>query len=212
MIKFYGVFQLVKVHKEDKTKNGDKTVSFTAASNRGEDKTDFKFFKMFGNNAEYFIRNLQKDNEGKYKSRKMMIEGYVETYTDNQEVVCTANIKKDKIPEQAGFLKADLKIKAKQTIQVQKDIYKVTHFEFVDKKKDQEIEVLINDEMESFDYTDEDEDIEVDNEESVKLTNTIKSTSNSKSSSSRKSSSKNIAKEIDEALVNLQNIDMLPKV
>ena len=47
MIKYYGVFQLVKVTKEGKTKNGEKMVYFTAASQRSKEDTDFKLFKMF---------------------------------------------------------------------------------------------------------------------------------------------------------------------
>lgn len=196
MIKFYGVFQLVKVHKEDKTKKGDTTVYFTAATSRGEDKTDFKFFKMIGQNADFLLRNLQKDSEGKYKSRKMMIEGYVETYNYNEEVECIANLKKDKIPEQAGYLKVDLKIKAKQTIQSQRDTYVVKHFEFVDKKKDADIEVLINDEIE---FGDNEDDVVVNNEEAK---------GNSKAVSN-KASSKNIKNEIESALLNLNNLSVI---
>lgn len=195
MIKFYGVFQLVKIHKEDKTKKGDTMVYLTAASNRGEDKTDFKFFKIYGKNAEFLLRNLQKDDKGKYKSRKMFLEGYVETYMDNQEVECTANLKKEKVPEQAGFLKVDLKIKAKTTVQVQRDTYIVNHFEFVDKKKDMDVEVLINDEIE-FEYN-EDDDVS---------SNTSQKTM---SSSEIKKEAKDVSKGLNDAFKSLDNLKMI---
>lgn len=196
MIKFYGIFQLVKINKEDKTKKGDTMVYFTAASNRGEDKTDFKFFKMYGQNADFLLRNLQKDDKGKYKSRKMMIEGYVETYMDNQEVECTANLKKDKVPEQAGFLKVDLKIKAKTTVQVQRDTYVVNHFEFVDKKKEMDVEVLINDEIE-FEYNDDDEVAISDNNKQVKTSSEVKR------------EAKSVSNGLNDAFKSLDNLKMI---
>ena len=108
MINFYGVFQLVKVHKEDKTKRGDTVVYFTAATKRTEQDTDFKFFKMFGNDADFFLRNLIKDSDGKYKSRKMFIHGYVSTYYDNEEVKCTASLTPEHIPQQLGYINKNI--------------------------------------------------------------------------------------------------------
>lgn len=150
MINYYGVFQLVKVHNEDKTKRGDTVVFFTAASRRTEKDSDFKFFKMFGNEADFFLRNLLKGDDGKYKSRKMMIHGYVETYTENREVKCTANLTPQHIPQQLGFLNKNIRIDAKTTTKVEKDIYIVKNFEFVDTPKDMDIEVVVNDDMTEF--------------------------------------------------------------
>lgn len=202
MIKFYGVFQLVKVVKEDKTKKGDSIVYFSAASNRGEDKTDFKFCKIVGSNADFMLRNLLKDDKGKYKSRKMMLEGYVETYTDNQEVECTANLKKEQIPQQAGFLKSDLKIKAKTTIQVPKDIYIVKHLEFVDKKKEMDVEVMINDDI--VEYT------SGEYEKEVAATKQEKNISQQKLNI--KQESKGISNSINDAFEALGNLKMIDEL
>jgi hypothetical protein len=147
MINYYGIFQLVKVHKEDKTRKGDTVVYFTAATRRTEKDTDFKFFKVYGQDADYMLRNLIKGEDGKYKSRKMHLQGYVETYNENQEVKCTANLKPEHIPEQLGFLNKVITINAKTTTQVQRDTYVVKHLEFVDKQNDMDIEVVINDDL-----------------------------------------------------------------
>lgn len=147
MIKFYGVFQLVKVIKEDKTKKNDSIVYFSAASRRTDKETDFKLFKIFGDQADFFIRNLAKDNDGKYQSRRMFIEGYVETYTSNRDVSCIAELTPDLIPQQIGLLKQGITVKAKTTIRVDQDTYVVRHMEFVDKPKDNGIEIILNSEM-----------------------------------------------------------------
>ena len=189
MIFFNGIFQLVKVHKESKTQKGDTIVYFTGASQRAEDKTDFKFFKMIGQKADFFLRNLQKNNDGKYISRKMFISGYIETYNENQEVECTASLKKDKIPEQAGYLKVDLKIKAKTQVQIQRDTLMVQNFEFVDKKKDQEVSVMIDDE------------IEIINDSPI-----IMNTSNTNNSKSKASS---VTRDLDDAMNNLSNFSVI---
>lgn len=134
MIKYYGIFQLVKVTKETKTsKSKEPMVYFTAASNRSKDESDFKLFKMYGKNVENFISNLEKEGD-KYKSRRMLIEGYVETYQEEQEVVCSCSVKKDKLPSKYGNLTSNFKVEAKTTIKVDKDIYVVSHFTFVDNK------------------------------------------------------------------------------
>lgn len=153
MINFYGVFQLVKVHKEDKTKKGDTVIYFTAATKRTEADTDFKFFKMYGNDADFFLRNLIRDSNGHYKSRKMFIHGYVSTYYDNEEVKCTASLTPEHIPQQLGYINKNIKINAKTTTKVQKDIYMVRNFEFVDSKGDNDIEVIVSDDM--TEYTNE---------------------------------------------------------
>lgn len=149
MIKFYGVFQLVKVIKEDKTKKGDTIIYFSAASKRTEKDTDFKLFKMFGDQADFFLRNLTKGNDGQYQSRKMFIEGYVETYLSNQDVACIAELAPSMIPQQIGLLKQGITVKAKTTIKISKDTYAVRHFEFVDKPKDNEVEIILNGEMQN---------------------------------------------------------------
>lgn len=133
MIKFYGVFQLVKVIKISKTKSKDLVVYFTAASNRKEDVSDFKLFKVFGKNAERFINNLEKKGEG-YKSRRMMIEGYVETYTEDKKVKCSASIKKDTFPSKYGELIKDFKVEANTIVKIDRDSYVINHFQFLDKK------------------------------------------------------------------------------
>lgn len=195
MINFYGVFQLVKVNKEDKTKkNGDTIVYFTAATNRGEDKTDFKLFKIIGRNADYMIRNLQKV-DGKYKSRKMFLQGYVETYKENKDVEVVASVKKEKIPEQIGYIKSNLKVKCTNTIQIERDTYVVRSIEFVDKKRDEEVEIYINDNeddivsVESFisDADDIEDDIE------------FKEGTNNKTN-------KNVGSEIQKAMENMDRI------
>ena len=146
MIKFNGIFQLVKVVKEDKTKKGNTKVLFTAASNRGEE-TDFKLFAMYSNNADYFIRNLTKDNDGKYMSRKMYIEGYIRTFNEQQDVTCTAEITTDMLPAEIGYLKQNVTVNASTNIKIQRDILEVQSFEFVDKSKDSKISILVNNEV-----------------------------------------------------------------
>lgn len=133
MIKFYGIFQLVKVVKVGETKNKDLMIYFTAASNRTKDTSDFKLFKVFGKNAEKLINNLEKKGDG-YKSRRMMIEGYVETYTEDRTVKCSASIKKEKFPAKYGELLKDFKVEASAVIKIQRDSYSVNHFQFLDKK------------------------------------------------------------------------------
>ena len=152
MIKFYGVFQLVKVVKEDKTRGGDTAVYFTAASRRTDKESDFKLFKIFGKDADYMLRGLTKNNDGKYNSRKMFIEGYVETYMDTQDVACTADITPDLIPVELGILKKSLTIKAKTQIKVQRDTYVVKHVEYVDKQKDNGLEIIVNSALEDVEY------------------------------------------------------------
>lgn len=149
MIKFYGVFQLVRVIKEDKTKKGDTVVFLSAASRRTDKDSDFKLLKMFGDQADFFLRNLTKGNDGQYQSRKMMVEGYVETYSSNQDVACIAELTPSMIPQQIGLLKQGITVKAKTTIKVDKDTYVVKHFEFVDKPKDNGVEIILNGEMQN---------------------------------------------------------------
>lgn len=146
MIKFNGIWQLVRVTKEDKTKKGDTFVQFVAASNRG-DESDFKLLSMYGNSADYFLRNLTKDNEGKYLSRKMYIEGHIRTYNDTQDITCTAEIKKEMIPAQIGLLKEDISVNAVTQIKVPRDVFEVSSFEFVDKPRDSSVSILVNNEV-----------------------------------------------------------------
>jgi len=144
MIEFHGVFQLVKVVKEDKTGKGNTAVYFTAATKRSDTETDFKLFKVFGQQADFMLRNLIKGNDGKYQSRKMYLTGYVETYNDNQEVTCEADVETSAIPPNIGLLKTNITIKCKTIIKVPKDIYSVRHLEFVDKPKDSGLEIIVN--------------------------------------------------------------------
>lgn len=146
MIKFYGIWQLVKVIKEDKTKKGDTFVQFVAATKRG-DETDFKLFDIFGTNADYMIRNLTKDTDGKYISRKMYIDGYVKTYNYTADIKCTADITKSMIPLEIGMLKQDITVNATTQYQIQKDIYVVSSFDFVDKPRDNNVSILVNNEI-----------------------------------------------------------------
>lgn len=149
MIKFYGIFQLVKIIKEDKTKKNDTMVYFSACSRRSDKDTDFKLFKMFGDQADFMLRNLTKGNDGNYQSRKMFIEGYVETYTANKDVSCIAELTPDLIPQQIGLLKQSITVKAKTNIKVDQDTYVVRHMEFVDKPKDTGVEIILNSEMQT---------------------------------------------------------------
>lgn len=142
MMKFYGIYQLVEVKAKDVTKSGQTVVYFIAASKRGEDKTDFFFCKMFGKNADFFLRNLAKNEEGKYKSRKMFLEGTVETFKAKREVVCLAKVNKDSINKQTGVLYNDITIKATNEIQELQYSLLVKNIEFLDKKSDIKVEVL----------------------------------------------------------------------
>lgn len=144
MIEFHGVFQLVKVVKEDKTSKGNTAVYFTAATKRSDTETDFKLFKVFGQQADFMLRNLIKGNDGKYQSRKMYLTGFVETYNDNQEVTCEADVESSAIPPNIGLLKTNITIKCKTIIKVPKDIYSIRHLEFVDKPKDNGLEIIVN--------------------------------------------------------------------
>lgn len=147
MIKFYGIFQLVKVVKIGETKKKDLMIYFTAASNRSEGVSDFKLFKVFGKNAEKFINNLEKKGDG-YKSRRMMIEGYVETYNDDKVVKCSASVKKEKLPEKYGKLIKDFKVETNAIVTIQRDAYSVTQFQFLDKKSDGSTKFIDNGEEE----------------------------------------------------------------
>lgn len=145
MIEYNGIFQLVKVVKEDKTKkSGDTVVYFTAASKRTEKDSDFKLFKIYGHNADFMLRNMTKGNDGKYQSRKMYLAGYVETYIENQDVVCEADIETSAIPPNIGLLKSNITVKCRTTIRVPKDTYVVRTLEFVDKPKDNALEIIVN--------------------------------------------------------------------
>lgn len=166
MIKFYGVFQLVKVTKEGKTKDGEKMVYFTAASRRSKEDTDFKLFRMTRKNAENFINNLERKENG-YKSRKLFIEGYVETYKEESYVEVEKKIKAGELPERYGEIIRDLKIKIKKKVPLDKDIYVVNHFEFLDSKnstsKGRNVEA---DDIEFEDYDGyDDDDSEFNNDE-----------------------------------------------
>ena len=88
-----------------------------------------------------------------------MIEGYVETYKENQEVECEVSVKKDKLPEKYGTLIKNVKVIAKTTIKVDKDVYVVNNFEFLDKKGVSEVNITdADDEDEGTYYADDDED------------------------------------------------------
>lgn len=184
MIMYYGVFQLVKVVKIGETKKKDPMVYFTAASYRDKDTSDFKLFKAFGKNAERFIKNLEKKGDG-YKSRRMMIEGYVETYTDNKEVVCSASIKKDKFPAKYGEIIKDFKVEAKATVKMERDSYVINRFQFLDKKLNGEATILDADaEDEGTTFVDDDEVDTTDN-----YMDTIENLSSKKNKSSSLASS-----------------------
>lgn len=175
MIKFYGIFQLVKVVKIGETKKKDLVVYFTAASNRSEDVSDFKLFKVFGKNAEKFINNLEKKGDG-YKSRRMMIEGYVETYTEDKVVTCSASVKKEKFPTKYGELIKDFKVEASTTIKVDRDSYVINHFQFLDKKTGGSVKYVDNGELEDDPIICDDDDSE-DEEETLMKTVESKLTS-----------------------------------
>lgn len=144
MFSFYGVCQLVSVKKIDKTKDNRTVVYFKVATNRGEDKTDFMFCKVYGNTADFFIRNLVKGEDGKYKSRKLFLDGNIETYNAKKEVECIANIKKEDLVEQYGKLYTDLKIIATTTTSENQFVFRVKELEFLDKKNEVKVAILAN--------------------------------------------------------------------
>lgn len=190
MINFYGIFQLVKVVKIGETKKKDLVVYFTAASNRAEDVSDFKLFKVFGKNAEKFINNLEKKGDG-YKSRRMMIDGYVETYVEDRTVTCSASVKKDKFPAKYGELIKDFKVETSTTIKIDRDSYVINHFQFLDKKGNGSTKYVdkSDDEDEPI-YLDDDDDSSPEDEEET-LMKTVAS-----KLSSNKNSDKNITKSV----------------
>ena len=190
MIEYHGVFQLVKVVKEDKTGKGDTAVYFTAATKRFDKDTDFKFFKVFGQQADFMLRNLIKGNDGKYQSRKMYLTGYVETYTENQEVVCEADIETSAIPPNIGLLKQNITVKCKTIIKVPKDIYMVRHLEFVDKPKDNGLEIIVNNGITQSDDT------------------VISASSGSHGASVAKETTSKANKEINDALNEFKEVDL----
>jgi hypothetical protein len=189
MIEYHGVFQLVKVIKEDKTGKGDTAVYFTAATKRFDKDTDFKFFKVFGQQADFMIRNLIKGNDGKYQSRKMYLTGYVETYTENQDVVCEADIETSAIPPNIGLLKQNITVKCKTIIKVPKDVYRVSHLEFVDRPKDNALEIIVNNGISHAD-------------------DSVVSATGSAGASAAKANTSQANKEINDALKEFKDVDL----
>lgn len=151
MLKTHGIFNLGKVIQESKTKNGDTYIMFSAATQRGE-QTDWILCKVFGRMADYFIKNLTKNNEGKYRSRKMMIEGVVEIFDQDKEIELSANVKPDAIPQHVGYLTKEIKVKVKTFEKMKECQLLVNYLEFVDKKKEDEIEIVLNDTIDSENY------------------------------------------------------------
>lgn len=190
MISFNGMFQLVKVLKEDKTRKGDTSVFFSAASHRSDKETDFKVFKVFGAQADFMLRNLVKGNDGKYQSRKMYLSGVVETYYDNQDVSCEADIEPNDITPNIGILKQNITVRCKTTLRIQKDMYSVKHLEFADRAKDSGVEIIINNGI-------------TNSNDSV-----IVGTSESKQGSSAKAATTEANKEINKALSEFKDVDI----
>lgn len=167
MINFYGDFRLVRVEKEMRTsKSNDLMIFFTAATKRTKDESDFKFFKIIGKNAERFISNLEKDNDGNYKSRYMLIDGYVETYDDVEKKAFKVNMKAKDLPSEYGRLTEDFSFTIRKKIKVNKETYVVSHFTFLDSKKSKKA-YIADDEDDEISYDgvayeeDEDEELEV---------------------------------------------------
>lgn len=151
MIKTYGIYNLGKVLSESKTKSGDSFVMFSAASKRGEN-TDWVTFKAFGRVADYFLRGMVKNNDGKYRSRKMIIEGVLETSEQDRPIELTTEISPSHIPEQLGYLRNDIKIRVK-TLEKMKDFAVIiSSLDFLDNKKENEIEVVLNESISTEDY------------------------------------------------------------
>ena len=78
---------LVKITKVGETKKGTTSVFFTVASQRRykaeSDKeyiTDYVFCKAFGPTADFLLRNVPKDENGKHISRKLAIVGTLENF------------------------------------------------------------------------------------------------------------------------------------
>lgn len=139
MIKFYGDFQLVKIIKESTTKKDTKSVMFNVASNRylGDNKkeTDFIFCQAFGKVAEALINNLPKDEEtGKYKSRRMLLEGEIKTYKTTKKEEFQKKVKPSDIPEEAGTLNTTLNILFKKPVETTETVFVVRSIHFLDNK------------------------------------------------------------------------------
>lgn len=137
MLHISGVVQLAAIVKEDETKNKDKIVYFTAFTRRG-DKDDKVFCKVYGNTAEYLIRNLIKKDNGDYKSRKLYIAGNIETYKQNRPVTIPKTVPKDALPPQLGVLKEDITIQFTKEMEEDRMMIKVSYLDFEDKKKNSE--------------------------------------------------------------------------
>lgn len=137
MLHISGVVQLAAVVKEDETKNKDKIVFFTAFTRRG-DKDDKVFCKVYGNTAEYLIRNLVRKDDGSYKSRKLYIAGNIETYKQTKPVNIPKVVPKSALPPQLGVLKEDITIHFTKEMEEDKMMIKVSFLEFEDKKKESE--------------------------------------------------------------------------
>lgn len=137
MLHVSGVVQLAAIVKEDETKNKDKIVYFTAFTRRG-DKDDKVFCKVYGNTAEYLIRNLIKKDDGSYKSRKLYIAGNIEIYKQNRPVTIPKVVPRTALPAQLGVLKEDITIQFTKEMEEDKMMIKVSFLEFEDKKKDTE--------------------------------------------------------------------------
>lgn len=138
MLHFSGMLQLAAIVKEDTTKNGDKLVYFTGYSRRGED-SDKVFCKVYGNTAEYLMRNLVKKDDGKYVSRKIYVAGYLETYVQTRtESLPPKLLEPSDLDPQYGMLTQSIKIVFKRETKEEKFLLKVSHLDFEDKKRDLE--------------------------------------------------------------------------
>ena len=134
MIQFYGIFQLVDVVKEDKIKNdGTKVIYFKAGSNSpGKDKGDIKFCKIYGKQAEYFINNLRKKDNGKYASRRLYLTGYIETYKKEEKIAFNQVVPPNAIPAKLGKLYESIVVNISKIMEREYECYRVTNLEFAD--------------------------------------------------------------------------------
>lgn len=179
MIHFNGSFQLGAVVKEDFATEGDKVVYFVAFSKRGKNNSDEVFCKVTGKTADVFIKNLIKRDDGSYKSRRMYLEGVLETYKkQKREVLPPKTIKPDDLDENLGKLFLPIAIVFERNVEEQKVVLKVNHLEFVDKKnEDEKLEIfqLENDQGKGQDLENNNDEY-YDNEDS--LYNTLNVASN----------------------------------
>ena len=144
MLRIHGLARLVDIKaikEKDEKDNPDYKVFFTVAVSSGseERKDDFFFCKAVNGTAEYLIRNLIANPEGsktKYKSRRFVIDGRINTYEKEEVVECEATLTPELVKDVEGVsLAQDLIVACDKTIKSQNTIITITDIEFLDAKE-----------------------------------------------------------------------------